>query len=152
MNEPATVTAAAELNLRLGRLSRLLRRSAAPGELSPGATSALATLVRGGRLRQGELAAREQVAPPTMSRIVASLELGGHVVREADPGDGRATLLVATPAGRELVTGVTSARVRELDAALAGLDPGQRRGLLDGLAALEAVLSTRPAGDQAGGP
>jgi DNA-binding MarR family transcriptional regulator len=144
------VTAAVELNLRLGRLTRLLRRSAAPGELSPGAASALATLVRDGRVRQGDLAAREQVAPPTMSRIVASLELGGHLVREADPGDGRATLLVATPTGRELVTGLTSARVRLLDTALAGLDPGRRRGLLDGLAALEAVLSGRPAEDHAG--
>jgi DNA-binding MarR family transcriptional regulator len=148
--EVATVTAAVELNLRLGRLSRLLRRTADPGELSPGAASALATLVRGGRMRQGDLAAREQVAPPTMSRIVASLEQGGHLVRQADPDDGRATQLVATPAGRELVTGVTSARVRELDAALAELEPGQRRGLLDGLAVVEAVLGARAGADRAG--
>lgn len=142
------MTEAAELNLRLGRLSRLLRRSATPGELSPGATSALATLVRrGGGMRQGELAALEQVAPPTMSRIVAVLEQAGHVARQPDPDDRRATQLVATAAGRDLVTGVTSARVLELDAALARLDPHQRDGLLDGLAALEAVLGERTVAD-----
>lgn len=138
---------AVELNLRLGRLSRLLRRAAAPGELSPGAASALASLVRDGPMRLGDLAGREQVAPPTMSRIVAVLEQGGHLVREPDPDDGRATQLVATNSGRELVTGVTSARVLELDAALAELGPEARQGLLAGLAALAAVLGERASAD-----
>jgi len=137
----AGVAEAAELYLTLGRVSRLLRRCASPGELSPGAMSALATVVGDGPLRHGELATTEQVAAPTMSRIVAILEQAGYVVREPDPDDGRATRIAPTPAGVQLVTGVTSLRTRHLAAALGQLDPGQRDAVITGLAAVARGLA-----------
>jgi len=103
--------------------------------------SALATLVRCGPLRLGDLAAREQVAAPTMSRVIAGLESAGYVQRDADPADGRARLLAATGQGEQRVTGLTSERTRVLAARLDRLTPQQRRGLLTGLRALEQTFT-----------
>jgi len=98
-------------------------------------------LVRCGPMRLGDLAAREQVAVPTMSRVIAGLESAGYVQRDADPADGRARLLAGTAQGEQLVTGLTSERTRALAARLDRLTPGQRSGLLDGLRALEQTFT-----------
>jgi len=135
------IAEAAEANLALGRISRQLRRARGPSELGVGTLSALATLVRCGPLRLGDLAAREQVAAPTMSRVIAGLESAGYIQRDADPADGRARLLAATGQGEQLVTGLTSERTRVLAARLDRLTPQQRRGLLTGLRALEQTFT-----------
>jgi len=135
------IAEAAEANLAFGRISRQLRRARGPSELGVGTLSALATLVRCGPLRLGDLAAREQVAAPTMSRVIAGLESAGYVQRDADPADGRARLLAATGQGEQLVTGLTSERTRVLAARLDRLTPQQRRGLLTGLRALEQTFT-----------
>src|SRR5207249_1025574 len=54
-------------------LLRRLRREDAGLAIGPARTSTLAVLVFGGPKTMGELAAIEQVRPPTMSRIVAAL-------------------------------------------------------------------------------
>lgn len=141
MRTDEDIAEAAEANLALGRISRQLRRARGPSELGVGTLSALATLVRCGPLRLGDLAAREQVAAPTMSRVIAGLESAGYVLRDADPADGRARLLAATGQGEQLVTGLTSERTRVLAARLDRLTPQQRRGLLTGLRALEQTFT-----------
>lgn len=141
MRTDEDIAEAAEANLALGRISRQLRRARGPSELGVGTLSALATLVRCGPLRLGDLAAREQVAAPTMSRVIAGLESAGYVQRDADPADGRARLLAATGQGEQLVTGLTSERTRVLAARLDRLTPQQRRGLLPGLRALEQTFT-----------
>ncbi len=130
--------ATARLYLAIGRLARLLRRTGSPG-LGPGAVSALATLARCGPMRLGDLAAKEGVAPPTLSRIVAALVEAGYVRREPDPQDGRAWLATPTPEGETMVSGVRSARVEELRRRLEGLTPDHRRALLDALDSLESL-------------
>lgn len=141
MRTDEDIAEAAEANLALGRISRQLRRARGPSELGVGTLSALATLVRCGPLRLGDLAAREQVAAPTMSCVIAGLESAGYVQRDADPADGRARLLAATGQGEQLVTGLTSERTRVLAARLDRLTPQQRRGLLTGLRALEQTFT-----------
>ncbi len=141
MRTDEDIAEAAEANLALGRISRQLRRARGPSELGVGTLSALATLVRCGPLRLGDLAAREQVAAPTMSRVIAGLESAGYIQRDADPADGRARLLAATGQGEQLVTGLTSERTRVLAARLDRLTPQQRRGLLTGLRALEQTFT-----------
>jgi len=85
----------ARLYLAVGRLTRSLRRIGSGGsELGHGAVSALFTLVNQGSMRLGDLATKEGVAPPTLSRIVAALVEGGFVRREPDPNDGRASLVM----------------------------------------------------------
>ena len=51
----------------------------------------------------GELAAAEQVRPPTISRLVKDLERHGLVSRKADPGDERVQKVSATAKGRRLL-------------------------------------------------
>src|SRR3954465_9785210 len=89
---------AARLYVAVGRLVRVLRRTGT-AQVSPGAFSALGALSAAGPLRPGDLAGREGVAAPTMTRIVAGLEEAGYVRRAPDPQDGRAVLVDLTDAG-----------------------------------------------------
>lgn len=143
--DPAGLRDAVAIYLSIGRVTRLLRRTgSAPESLGPGSLSALATLARAGEIRLGDLAAREMVAAPTMSRMVAALEVSGHIERSPDPIDGRSSLLRATASGQELVAGVSSARTRDLAQRLDRLPPDQLQGLLGGLDALADVLTEEP--------
>ncbi|SDX07176.1 DNA-binding transcriptional regulator, MarR family [Amycolatopsis xylanica] len=128
------------LFLAVGRLSRSLRQAGAPGP-GHGAISALATLVNSGQLRLGDLAAKEGVAAATMSRIVAALVEAGYVSREPDPIDRRAWLATATEEGANLVSGVQSTRVQELNRRIERLSPEHREALQTALPALEALLT-----------
>lgn len=96
---------ASRLRLAVTRLARRLRQEAGPG-LTPSLYSALAAVARAGRLTVGELCAAEQVQPPTMTRLVASLVESGLVRREADPTDRRIAWLSITPDGTKLLQGV----------------------------------------------
>jgi DNA-binding MarR family transcriptional regulator len=114
---------------------------AGSSELGHGAVSALFTLVNFGSMRLGDLAAREGVAPPTLSRIVATLVEGGYVRREPDPNDGRASLVTATEAGREVASGLYSIRLRELQRRMDRLSGEQVQVLLGALSALENLVA-----------
>jgi DNA-binding MarR family transcriptional regulator len=132
----------ARLYLAVGRLSRLLRRiGASSSELGHGAVSALFTLVLHRSMRLGDLAAKEGVAPPTLSRIVASLVDGGYVVRTPDPNDGRASLVTPTEEGERVASGLYSTRLRELQRRVDRLPPDQVRLLLAALPALENLVA-----------
>ena len=141
--DPAVGDVPARLYLAIGRLSRSLRRSGSPG-LGHGSISALSTLVGCGELRLGDLAAKEGVAAPTMSRIVASLVESGYVRREPDPADRRAWLVMATDDGVRMVSGVRSTRVQELGRRLDSLPPADRARLIEAIPVLEALLTEEP--------
>lgn len=139
MATSAVEDVSSRLFLVVGRISRSLRQAGAPGP-GHGALSALATLARQGRLRLGDLAAKEGVAAATMSRIVASLVEAGLVSRESDPLDRRAWLAKITPDGEVLLSGLRSTRVRELSRRLDRLTGDQRAAITAALPALEALL------------
>jgi DNA-binding MarR family transcriptional regulator len=84
-------------------LGRRLRRERGTDALSSSQIGALASLDRHGALTLGELANHEYVRPPSMTRIVASLEEAGLVTRAADPTDGRQVILSATAEGSRLL-------------------------------------------------
>ena len=132
--------AVARLSMALGRLNRSLRRGSGSG-LGPGSVSALATLVRCGPMRLGDLATREGVAPPTLTRIVVNLEENGLVVREPDPDDRRATRVQATPAAHEMVTGLGSTRFALLHSRISALAPADRTALLRAVPVLESLAA-----------
>lgn len=97
------------------RLNRRLRPSGS--ELGMGMISALFTVDRHGPLRSGDLARLEAVTAPTMTRMIASLEERGHVVRRRDPADGRACLVEITERGTQALTRARrdyAARIEEL--------------------------------------
>ena len=106
-------TVADHLHSAAIHLLRRLRREDQESGLSAPRLSALSVIVFGGPVTLGELAAAEQVRPPTMTRLVNALEGDGLVAREADPRDGRVTRLRATAKGAELLA---AARVRRVAA------------------------------------
>ena len=132
--------AAGRLSMALGRLIRVLRRGS-PSGLGPGSLSALATVVRGGPMRLGDLAAREGVAPPTLTRIVVSLEEGGYVTRTPDPDDRRATRVEATQTAAELITGTGSIRAGVLRDRMAALSADDLAALLRAVPVIEALAA-----------
>jgi DNA-binding MarR family transcriptional regulator len=89
---------ASRLRRAVNRLQRRLRQESLEG-LSPAQASALGSVHRHGGPTLGELAAMEQVQPPTMTRIVASLTEAGMVTRVADAADRRSARVRITPAG-----------------------------------------------------
>ena len=78
------------------RLSRRLRHQRVDESLSPTEMSVLATLARCGSATPGELARKEHVQPPSMTRIVAMLEAKGLVRREPHPDDRRQVVVSRT--------------------------------------------------------
>lgn len=109
-------------------LRRLRVHDTASG-LSASRLSALSVVVFAGPIRMGDLAAAEQVRPPTMTRTVADLERGGLVRRVPDPDDGRAFRVEATADGRRILGEGRDRRVRALAARVAEL-PASDRALL----------------------
>lgn len=88
----------------------------------------------------GELAAAEQVKPPTMSRIVAGLERARLVKRVPDAMDGRRVYLLATPKGAKLMQRGRLRRIKYLAARLNALTRNEVRILDESLRILEKVL------------
>jgi DNA-binding MarR family transcriptional regulator len=78
------------------RLSRRLRNQRVEESLTPTEMQVLATLARCGRATPGELARKEHVQPPSMTRIVAMLEEKGLVRREPHPDDRRQVVVSST--------------------------------------------------------
>lgn len=121
----------------VGRLHRRLRL--VTDDLPPLQFSVLATLERHGTLRSGELAQREAVTAPTMTRVLATLAERGLVSRAPDPGDARSVKVSISPDGIAAVARVRSERSALLGARLARLDPEQRAVLAAALPMLEKL-------------
>src|SRR5262249_9989601 len=104
-----TTELASELRLAVMRLSRRLRQHA-PADITPSQLSALAVVVRDGRLTLSQLAEAERVQPPTMTRIVDSLLQRGLVTRTPRDGGRPRPWVAPTTEGRELVAAVRKQR------------------------------------------
>lgn len=83
-------------------LRRLRREDEALG-ISAARLSALSVVGFGGPRTLGELAAAEQVRPPTMTRLVAALEADGLVERARATDDKRAVRITITEKGRRIL-------------------------------------------------
>ena len=101
-------------------LRRVRKQDLASGE-GPARLSALSVLVFGGPMTPGQLAAAEQVKPPTMTRIVAGLERSGLAKRIPDPADARRVRIHATPEGTRLLQRGRQMRIEYLAKQLDGL-------------------------------
>jgi len=121
------------------RLLRTLRREDDGTGLSAPRLSALSVIAFAGPLSLAELAAAEQVRPPTMSRIVDALVEGGLVTRETDSADRRSVRIAATAEGRRLMEAGRERRVRVLVERLGRLADSERRALARGVEILERV-------------
>ncbi|MGO3833576.1 MAG: MarR family winged helix-turn-helix transcriptional regulator [Microbacteriaceae bacterium] len=68
---------------------------------------------REGRMPMSSVVSRLQVHPASVTSIVDRLVLDGYMKRESHPTDGRATMLVITPAGSDICDRATEALNRE---------------------------------------
>ena len=133
---------ASRLRVAVTRLNRKLRQQALAG-LSPAQASARGTVKRLVNPTLGELAADEQVQPPTVTRLVASLENAGLVVRETDGVDRRVVRVKITAEGRRNLQRIRTLKNAFLTRRLTALDPSERAlagsltGLLERLVAEE---------------
>jgi DNA-binding MarR family transcriptional regulator len=131
---------ASRLRLSINRLHRLLRQESLGG-LSPAQASALGAVNRLGSPTLGELAATEQVQPPTMTRIVSSLADGGMVTRVSDPTDRRSARVTITPAGKKTLERIRTRKNAYLTRRLSELDPTEQAAAADLVALLEHLVA-----------
>ena len=103
------------------KLLRLVRMEDTKTGVGPAQLSALSVLVFHGPKRLNELAALEQVRPPTMSRIVDGLAKQGLALRQSQASDRRSVEVSATAAGRKVLMQGKARRVRALTRRLATL-------------------------------
>lgn len=127
---PASIVdVAAHLRLSITRAARRLRQEA-KGGLGPSLGAALATIDRFGPLTPSEVATREGIQRPSVTRMIARLEEQGLVAREADPDDRRSFRVHATAAGSAHLREVRSRKDAYLARRLAELTD-EERAVLD---------------------
>ncbi len=122
-------------------LLRRLRREDVRAGLTGPRLSALSVIVFAGPITLGELAAAEQVKPPTMTRLVSALEREQLVRREKDPTDGRIARLRATARGQSLLQAGRTRRVRQLAEPLEALSNTERDTLQNAAEILARVIA-----------
>jgi DNA-binding MarR family transcriptional regulator len=105
-------------------LRRVRKEDASTGE-GPARLSALSVLVFAGPKTLGELAAAEQVKPPTMSRIVAGLARSHLIEIARDAADARRMCIRASAKGTRRLQAARQKRVASLAAQLQILPPGE---------------------------
>ncbi|MED7954255.1 MarR family winged helix-turn-helix transcriptional regulator [Kitasatospora sp. NPDC058406] len=138
--ETAAVERARRLTDVVTRLRRTLRssiRTDYPWESLPMAQVELLQTLAAAPLRVGELAARQRLAPNTVSGLVGKLLEAGFVDRQADPGDRRTARIALTPAGRRQLDDWQHAHERRIATALDALTPADRDAVMHALPALE---------------
>ncbi len=128
------------LRLAVVRLSRRLRQQNT-SDITPSQLSALSTIEREGPLSLGELAAIENVSPPTISRIVGTLEGDGYVERTPGSDDRRVALVRATTKANRELDRARAQRDAWLARQLAELDDDERRALTRAVPVLERLIA-----------
>ena len=129
---------AGRLRLSTFRLARRLRQEAGT-ELSASLLSALAVLDTHGRMTLGTLAELEQVAPPSVTKLVQRLESEGLVDRTPDRNDRRVMWVEASESGRALLAESRRRKTAWLAARIRALDPDAQRQLAAALDVLEEL-------------
>jgi DNA-binding MarR family transcriptional regulator len=117
----------------LMKLNRELRRETAAFGVTSGQAALLQIIRRSPGIGVRELAARERIAPASMSVAVARLEKAGLVRRTADPLDRRRQALWVTEEGDRILRTVRTRRTAWLAARLKRLSP-------ESIAAVEAAI------------
>jgi DNA-binding MarR family transcriptional regulator len=137
----ADAALASALRLSVMRLARRMRAERADTSLTLTQLAALATVERLGPVTPRDLADAERVSPPSMTRVVTSLQDAGLVERSPHPTDGRQALLRVTPAGAALLREDRRRREAWLARELAGLSDDDRARLRDAVAVLERLAA-----------
>jgi DNA-binding MarR family transcriptional regulator len=136
---PSTSELASRLRIAVARTARRLRQEA-DGGLSPSLVAALATVERHGPLTPSRLAEIERIQRPTATRLVATLEQQGLVVREGDPLDGRSFRVRMSADGARLLKRLRSRKNAYLAKRIRNLDEEELATLERATEILERIL------------
>jgi DNA-binding MarR family transcriptional regulator len=128
----------------IARLARRLRQQDQTG-LGPTMTATLASIAKHDGPTHGELAAIEQVSPPTITAVVDKLEKLGLVTREADASDRRVTRVRATSKGIDQLEEVRNRRTSWLASQVTALTDDERRRLADAVDVLAKLVDVAEA-------
>lgn len=114
--------------------------------MGEGQYRALHLLCDEGRLTAGELAGRCNVADPTMSKIVKSLESSGYVERHTDPDNRRTVWVSLTPKGRVMHEEMVEHFQQGITSVLRPLSNAQLKDLINAFRHLDSLLDDETAG------
>ena len=131
---------ASRLRLAITRTARRLRQQQGESALSPTLIAALSTIERHGPLTPSELAERERVQRPTITRVLTRLSDAGLIERTADERDRRVARLQVTSDGRKLLRSVRTRKTAYLAKRIDQLDPEEREVLERAAGILERML------------
>src|SRR5574338_100883 len=134
---------AGRLRCATHRLNRLLRQQARTG-LTLTKLVHLATVAREGPITLGDLAAIEQVAPPTVTKVVKDLEAMGLVDRIPDPDDRRVVRVAVTAEGRKRIDESRTRKDQWLSERMTTLSPDELAALTAALPVLERLADPTP--------
>ena len=123
-------------------LNRHLRREAHAEGITGGQAALLAQIRHHPGLGARELAAREGVSAPSMTRYLDRLERAGLIVRTRSPEDARRVRLALTPKGVRVLRSVRRRRTAWLAERLGGLTPAEQRAVEAAIEPLGRLLET----------
>ena len=130
---------AARLRSTMIPLGRRLRQVGTE-RFTPTQLSVLGSITRVGPLNLRELAEREHLSAPMITKVVDALERAGVVERLPDPSDRRVCLVHTTPAGRTWLRANGAQQNVWLASRLAALSDSDRVAIHAALPALERLL------------
>jgi DNA-binding MarR family transcriptional regulator len=137
-----SVETAGQIHSAAIHLLRKLRREDDASGLSAPRLSALSVIVFSGPIALGDLAAAEQVRPPTMTRIVDALAAQALITRIRNPQDRRSVQIAATRSGRTLLHAGRERRVHALAAQIALLSAREQKLLRDAADTLKKLIAS----------
>src|SRR4051812_28261590 len=132
-----SVELASRLRPVLLMLNRHLRREAHVEGITAGQAALLAQIRNHPELGARELATREGVSAPVMTRALDRAERDGLIVRSRSTEDGRRIRLALTPKGTRVLRSVRRRRTAWLAERLDGLSPSEIQAVND---AIEPLL------------
>jgi DNA-binding MarR family transcriptional regulator len=141
---PRRRDAANRLHSAAIHLLRRARRTDPLTGVSPAQLSALSVLMSGPKTL-GDLAATEQVRPPTMSRLVSEMERAGVARKATDRDDARVVRVHATPKGLRALSRGRAMRIEAIEGLLGALDPDDLATIERAVGTLERLLGQRAA-------
>jgi DNA-binding MarR family transcriptional regulator len=136
----AAVETADRLHSAAIHLLRRVRKQDEASGVGPARLSALSVLVFAGAKTLGELAAAEQVKPPTMSRVVAGLKRSHLIEISRDSVDARRRNIRATAKGARVIQEGRQRRIEYLAGHLGSLPANELDRLVDAAEILEKLL------------
>jgi DNA-binding MarR family transcriptional regulator len=130
---------AARLRRAVTRLNRRLRNSSLSG-ISPAQASMLESIEKATNPSLGDLAAAEQMKPPSVTRVVQTLQESGHIICTPDPDDRRCTRVQLSALGRKEIAAIRRRKTEFLEKKLLSLSESDQHKAQDLAAFLERLL------------